>query len=209
MKTVARLFLILLTALPLSAGVLFSDNFESGSLSGLNWAATGSAFVTTDPLSGPNGEVLSFSEQGSGCDLFSVLIPYALNVNFSFDFYEPFAAVDGSIGYAGTDHAGFPEDNEEWLWNAASGSPAVTPGVWNHVSFDVQPFDNGGTRPFLVKFESGGSDPGASVPFNVFFDNVVVSDSTPEPSLSVLAGFGLAGLALLRYGRRGASKLEN
>ena len=185
---------IVFAAQTASASTIFLDDFQSGSLSASLWSNTGSGFVTTDPTNNAN-DVLTFGLTGSGGDVFSVLMPdVAGTYQLSFDFYEAQSETPENIGYVGTDHQTFPwGPNEQWVWNASS----ATAGQWNHVSLSITPLTN---DPFDLKLEAGSIFPGQQLPFDVYFDNITLTDSSepepvPEPASVVLVGMGVLAMA--------------
>ncbi len=196
MKSTVLIFSLLLSAPALFASLLFSDNFEDAAgLGNGKWAIQGSAVIVVDPLN-PLNHAVRFNSQGSGGDLFSILINYAAApdfsmLQFSFDFYQTSAP---SFSYAGTEHPNspLPFHDEQWLWSQDGGTPyATTPpaGVWTHISFLFTPQDTQNFGTIEIKFEG--------VPQTIFFDNVQL-EAIPEPATYALVGFGIGLAALIR-----------
>lgn len=212
MKTagITRTFLTVATlllggSLTAFAGVVFSDNFEAGTLANGNWGHTGSAAVVGNPsvdVNNPSASVVSFAGFGSGGDLFSVFFPEGVTYGMSLDF-DVYPLI-GATGWVGTDHqnsapCGSPCD-EQWLWNNQGGAlyGTVAPaGQWTHVSFAFQPFDSntiGVPGEIVLKLEQQGNA--------VYFDNISVQVLTPEPGTAGVLGLGLLSLEYLRRRRR-------
>lgn len=191
------LFLALVA--PGSAGVIFSDNFESGSLSPARWANTGSGVVAVGSPT-PGNNALRFALTASGGDVFSVLLPRTTSsYQLDFDFFGTEAADNFLIGFAGIDHQTFAWGlNEQWLWNAL-GTPA---GQWAHVSVTFTPQVS---SPFSLKLEAGSVEPGGSPAFEIYFDNISIREieDAPEPATLALTVGGAVLSALLA--RRGKS----
>ncbi len=199
--------LVLLTASCSLGGTVFSENFENpaGLFDG-NWGNLGSAVIVANPsvdANNPSANVVMFTSDGSGGDLFSSFFPEGTWLTFSFDFFQT-AATPITYAYAGTDHqnlgpCGNSFCDEEWLWNQSGGAIFGTtppPNTWVHVSFsfppldDNNPFDAGNAGQIVVKFEGSGGQ--------VFFDNIQLN-AVPEPAAGVTMGAGLlAAIACFR-----------
>ena len=197
--------LLLTSSLSAFGGVVFSDNFEGGTLANGNWAHIGSAAVVGNPsvdVNNPSTFVLTFAGLGSGGDLFSSFFPEDLadGMTIDFDVYQ----LAGAIGWVGTDHqnsapCGGPCD-EQWLWNCQGGAiygTVVPPNQWTHVSFAFQPSDNnliGPAGEIVLKLEQQDN--------SVFIDNISVTSPAPEPATSGILCVGLLSLEYLRRRRR-------
>lgn len=190
-----------MSATTLSAGVLFSDNFEGASLNPGNWASNVNGAPVVDPLNASN-QVLHFTNNGSGGDLFSTPIATVATYYLSFDYYFSTAAFSFGGGFVGVNAPG-----ETWLLGDCGGCYGTyssllnnIPGdVWNHVELSF-PLADIGTGPVSLKLEQFQGPAG-----NAYFDNIVVSDdafaatSTPEPASGILF---VVGAGLTFFARR-------
>jgi hypothetical protein len=201
------------------ATVLFSDNFESYSLgplpTGGNWATNFTGEVVNDPFGGGHGQVLDFTGNGSGGDLWSQLISYVPATNnmlqISFDIALTFVPPSNGSGgsgyvYMGQDTATNPFGSHTELWTLGSdttgfyedpsrggpyvSNPAHAVNTWYHISLNFFPFDN---TNFAIKFESRAHE--------AFIDNIFLVDNAPEPATVACVFTGLLGLAVLRRRR--------
>src|ERR1700753_3661804 len=85
-----------------NAGTLFSDNFESGSLSSSNWSIPGRGTIVVDPLNSSN-HVLAFNQLATGGDIFTVPLNLGVpQITLSFDYL----GLDGTSG-VGDNTGGF------------------------------------------------------------------------------------------------------
>jgi hypothetical protein len=203
---IAATVVLLATPAVLSAGVVFSEDFENpNGLADGKWGRIGSALLVANPsidANNPSAHVVEFQIAGSGGDLFSVFFPAgAGDLELSFDFYET-VAPSSSYAWAGTDHqnvgpCGAPCD-EQWLWNNSGGAIyGTTPplNTWTHVSFEFPPLFNNpsldSAHPGQIVLKLEGT------PGNVFFDNLEVT-AVPEPGATATLCLVLLSLAARR-----------
>lgn len=192
MRIASLALLLALGGSSLSAGVIFSENFE-GTLTG-NWAANAHGQIVTDPANSTN-HVLNFSDlQGAG-DLFSNILPVASTYYIEFDYYYGTAFAYGG-GFVGVDAPG-----ETWLLGDCNGCystystalDGLSSSTWHHIQLAV-PATDIGSGPTQLKLEQFVGSAG-----NAYFDNIVISNdgfAAPEPGTLLLIGIG-AGLVVL------------
>jgi hypothetical protein len=191
---------VLAAALPARAGLLLSDDFESGTISGATWATNFSGSLVADPLSSGHGFVLHFGSAGSGGDMFSYLMSYTDPVTIEFDFLQ--TGTTNSGAYVGTDHQTTPYGAEQWILNTGGGGAypnldGLSAGSWHHVSLTLNIYDPSSVGSFALKLEQtdGGSGIG-----NAYFDNIQVGTPEPGPLAGILIGLG--ALAVRRFRAR-------
>lgn len=204
----ASLMLVLVAANIGMAAPVFSDNFESGSLS--QWTGVNggphSGVIVADPLNASNN-VLHFIGKGLDGDLFSPAIPVPAGqpITLSFDYLGTNANSGGAVVYtkglvADVTNWGEEPDPISWnnVWLADSDSfngirPApyvlATDNQWHSYSITFTPVWSN-PRIMLQDYIYSGTNTSA------YFDNVSV---TPEPVSLVLLGTG--SLFLLRRRR--------
>ena len=192
MKRTAIVLALAALCSPAFGAVIFEDDFESGLLP-INWTIIGSAQTVVDPL-GPGNNVLQFTAPGSGGDLFSVVIPVVSGTyRLEFDFLSIADEINFPTpgGFVGINDPG-----ETWLVGDAS-YPAgyQTNGLprnnWQHV--DLLFTTNGNFQLKLEQFA------GSSAPIGTaYFDNVLITQQTPEPSTMAMVGLALAGFGAWR-----------
>jgi hypothetical protein len=186
---------------------LFSDGFEAGlsQWTGFNGVAT-SGYVVSDPL-GSGSHVLSFSGVGYLGDSFTlapISVTGTTSVKVRFDYLGK--AVPGSIpdnfgGFVGLATT-LTEGSGGWiagtLQSAVNGAGFVgihiiDDGNWHSYEVDVTSvIQNNSWSSIYLKFEDWGD--GGPVG-DVFFDNVSVVATVPEPTACALLLTG--GLAFL------------
>jgi hypothetical protein len=188
--------------------VLFTDGFETGlsQWTGFNGGAT-SGFIVSDPL-GSGSQVLSFNGISYLGDIFTlspISVSGTTSVKVRFDYLGK--AVAGSIpdnfgGFVGLATT-LTEGSGAWiagtLPSAVNGAGFVgihilDDGNWHSYEVDVTSvIQNNSWSSIYVKFEDWGD--GGPVG-DVFFDNISVVATVPEPSAyTLLIGSGLALLA--------------
>jgi hypothetical protein len=191
------------------ATVLFSDNFDSFTSLSLdtNWATDGSAQIVADPLYATNN-VIDFTADSSGGDLFSQFVPYPVGQQLllSFDFLELDPSDPGSnpIAYVGTDHTdALPETaDEQWILSTVGGAYPemdqvnITYGVWNEIGLYFVPYDPGDLGSIVLKLEQAGS----GTPGTAFFDNISLQ-IVPEPVTGLYTLAGLLAFAFVVWRR--------
>ena len=187
-----------------SAAVLFSEDFQSGSLA--QWT-DGNGQIVSDPLdSSNNNKVLNFTSRNSAGDIFSTDALFSSNsgqFTLSFDYLGDNNNSGGFIGYSqsfpgghvwlagsDTDYTGTSlwQDN---LAGSITDRILVGDGNWQSYSFTFTSTIN----PIHLMIEDFlGSD---NVAGNAYFDNIVLTDavSVPEPSIIALFGLGLLGVS--------------
>lgn len=180
--------------------VLFSDNFESGSF-GSQWATIGSAAIVANPVVSGNtsNNVLHFTNFGAGGDLFSKPITFTGSgtVRIKFDYLSTQDASNLPGGFLGYNQLPGNNGTETWLFGDASWGPTVNPttatprGVW--YSFDQTVNVTSGFELKLEHYVGSGGTVGT-----FYFDNIVVSQSVPEPTTLGIFGMAFAGVAFLR-----------
>ncbi|BCL61652.1 hypothetical protein DGMP_23450 [Desulfomarina profundi] len=185
-----------------SAMTVFSDNFESGSLS--QWTAkTGSVYhgqIVSDPVGGTNN-VMNFFGMNSGGDIFTSGPGFAAGDYWlSFDYYGNTEAFNipnnqNTGGYVGISQGFAGIHSWKYATGTASGAQDVLidDNSWHSYTFNF-------TAPWafhLMLEDFRGSGGGAG---DAYFDNIILSDTNPvpEPATLVLFGVGLAGLAGIR-----------
>jgi len=188
-----------------NAAILFSENFESGSLA--QWTA-GNAQIVVDPLDSSNN-VLNFTSLNSAGDIFSTNSLFSSNSNLftlSFDYLGDNNDSGGFFGYS----QGLPA-NHVWLAGSDTNytgttlwqdnlSGSLTDRIlvgnknWQHYSFT---FTSSFNPIHLMIEDFVGSDNFAG---NAYFDNIELTDaaSVPEPSILALFGMGLLGMSFFR-----------
>lgn len=185
-------FTLFFTSFITNAGIIFSEDFESGLNVGAteNWNRSKSAYLTQDPLNSANN-VLTFGSLIAGGDLFSNLLTSTTNeFVLSFDY----------LGNCQTDNCG------GFLWNSITGwvgtdarypDLLIDDGAWHTYSFTL----SGSTMQLALEdwVGSGGTTK------DVFFDNIVVTDSritapvgVPEPSSLMMFSLALIVSVLIR-----------
>ena len=191
--------------------VLFTDGFETGlsQWTGFNGGST-SGFLVSDPL-GSGSQVLSFNSLGYNGDIFTfspISVSGTTSVKVRFDYLGK--AVAGSItdnfgGFVGL-ATSLTEANGAWiagtLQSAVNGAGfegihILDDGNWHSYEVDITSvIQNNSWSSIYVKLEDWGD--GGPVG-DVFFDNVSVVATVPEPSAyTLLIGGGLALLARLK-----------
>jgi hypothetical protein len=201
-KPLLRCSAVLLLSAPVFGATLFIDTFNRASLADPNWAVLGSGHIVIDPLSQGHGGVLAFNSLAAGGDVLSLnfAVPSA-TLYLSFDFLS--TRTSGPTGgYIGVDNPG-----ENWLTgDPLGGAPmqGMAVGKWLHG--DVSFAGNGASQLNikLEQFSGGGGSPN-----DMFFDNIVLSDtgfttidSVPEPSAVTLFALGIAGIVSRRFRRQ-------
>jgi hypothetical protein len=198
MKAILFASMLLIPASTMSAGIIFSEDFEGGSLAA-NWSSNNNGQIVTDPLNSSN-HALSFSNTMGGGDLFSNVFATSSTYYLEFDYLY----VTNPAGFGGG-FVGVNAPGETWLVgdcngcyptysNALNGLAADT---WYHIQVafaDVVV----GPGPIQLKLEQFQGTPGSAL-----FDNITVSDTgfgaagAPEPSSGILfaSGIGLTFLA--------------
>ena len=170
------------------ASTVFSDNFESGSLS--QWTSTNGQIVS-DPIGGSN-HVIHFAQNKSGGDAFtasSFVISPGMSYTFSFDYlgttagspqaYASISPVNTTVGY--------------WRFSSTGSPPQllINDNTWHSYlfNFDSSIFTTiGGTNSLYLVFEQAAGTVGTA-----YFDNVSLS-AVPIPAAVWLLGSGLIGL---------------
>jgi hypothetical protein len=186
-RLVAYSLLILTLTGTAEAGSLFSDDFESGSLS--KWDSNAHGQIVVDPLNSSNHS-LDFTARDAGGDIFSPLINVTPGVTYVFSFDYLGTAPDAA-GFAGL----YGSFGENWVAGASpyySGTVLMPDdGTWHHYSFAFT--ITGGDMG--VKFEDWNGNGGTSLG-DAYFDNVILSTASavPEPSGLVLAILGILGI---------------
>ena len=218
LKKLSAIFILtfgILTRLHAQDVVLFSDGFETGlsQWTGFNGGST-SGFITSDPL-GSSTQVLSFTGFGYLGDLFTlspINVADTTSVKIRFDYLGKSVAgsipdnYGGFVGLATT----LSEGSGGWiagtLQSAVNGAGfvgihIVDDGNWHSYEVDVTSvIQNNSWSSIYVKFEDWGDSGQVG---DVFFDNVSVVATVPEPSTCLLAiGGGLTLLVIFKRSKR-------
>ena len=186
--------LVVGTARPVNGSLLFSDNFESGSLAAYTGRddLLGAHFgvIGVDPIEAD--KALSFMAFQSNGDVFtSTAFSHPSGKFFLvFDYYAP-PQLDpawnggGFIGHSKS--AELTGAGITWLGGApGSLNELVADGTWHHyvIEFDW-------TDPFHIVLEDNDS----LTVNDVFFDNLkLYASAVPEPSTLVLLSLGMVGI---------------
>jgi len=192
MKRTAIVLALAALCSPAFGAILFQEDFESGL--GANWAIIGSAQVVADPLQADNA--LHFTAPGSGGDLFSTVIAAPAGTYYlQFDYLSTadisFATPGGFVGIM--------DPLETWLvgdanYAATIQTNAVPRNAWQHVDLTFSTNGN-----FLLKLEQFA---GSSAPIGTaYFDNILITTETPEPSTMAMVGLALAGVGAFRQSK--------
>ncbi|MBL4808859.1 MAG: PEP-CTERM sorting domain-containing protein [Phycisphaerales bacterium] len=183
-----------------SAGVIFSDNFESGL--GLWTGKNGgphSGILVNDPL-GSSNTVLKFSQLIYAGDMFTV-DALTLDPNETYRLSFDYLGLNNEFGQNNNDtggYVGFSVDmpgSHSWHWATGSVSGAsdvlIDDGQWNSYAFDFTVADLGiGNTVRLMLEDFSGSGGGSG---DALFDNFQIA-TTPVPAPGAIALLGLGGL---------------
>lgn len=201
---------VLTGALPTRAAG-FMDDFESGlgKWTGKDGGAH-HGIIVTDPLASGRGGVLSFSDFGSGGDIFSLnQISISGSFELSFDYLglPASGSVPGNLGgFLGIAYSLHPvAEGTDVIWYAGTIDsypglliPLADDGVWHHYSVTLDGTALGAFRLTLEDYVGSGGNCDDS-----YFDNITLTSVTPVPEPSVAAttllGLLLAFVAVRRW----------
>lgn len=179
-----------------SAGVLFTEDFESGlsAWTGKNNGAHNGQ-VVTDPLDATNS-VLNWTALNSAGDTFTISTFSLAAGDYVLEYDYLGTCTSGNCGGFVGYSQGYP-GSHVWLAGTGNGYPDLNPdnGQWNHV---VLAFSTATTFHLMLEDFSGSG----GVAGDAYFDNFVLrTPDVPAPAALSLLGFGIAGLGVARRRR--------